>query len=244
MDPLGAVASVIAVLQLSSEVANYTRTASGSSKERKELLNELEVEVEKIIDVIERQKQLLVVALANDSHKLSRDIKKTAKETTVRLAEISYWMKVAQQGLTSVKIDLGHLRRGEETQKCRRERQDILDWLRPVDYTSQQNDFITRRQQGTGQWLLCSPEFQEWKSIQGQTLFCPGIPGDGGKTIIIQGHDWSLAVTTRVGLKKVCPWSVLWYDCPIGRTHDMLGIYKIVYGVQKLVAFSKDVFWS
>jgi len=165
-------------------------------------------EVEKIIDVIERQKQLLVVALANDSHKLSRDIKKTAKETTVRLAEISYWMKVAQQGLTSVKIDLGHLRRGEETQKCRRERQDILDWLRPVDYTSQQNDFITRRQQGTGQWLLCSPEFQEWKSIQGQTLFCPGIPGDGGKTIIIQGHDWSLAVTTRVGLKKVCPWSV------------------------------------
>lgn len=32
----------------------------------------------------------------------------------------------------------------------------ILDWLAPVNYGSQQSDFIRRRQEGTGTWLLDS----------------------------------------------------------------------------------------
>lgn len=63
------------------------------------------------------------------------------------------------------------------------EHQAILNWLTPVDYSPQHQDFISRRQEGTGQWLLRSPEFQEWLNNHGQTLFCPGIPG-AGKTII------------------------------------------------------------
>jgi hypothetical protein len=62
-------------------------------------------------------------------------------------------------------------------------RQAIADWLTPVDYALQQSDFISRRQEGTGQWLLDSSEFQEWLKQGKQTLFCPGIPG-AGKTII------------------------------------------------------------
>lgn len=63
------------------------------------------------------------------------------------------------------------------------EQQAILDWFTPMDYASQQNDFISRRQAGTGQWLLESAEFQEWLKIEKKTLFCPGIPG-AGKTIV------------------------------------------------------------
>jgi hypothetical protein len=59
----------------------------------------------------------------------------------------------------------------------------ILDWLTPTDYTPQQNDFISRRQEGTGQWLLDSDEFLEWLNHNKQTMFCPGIPG-AGKTIL------------------------------------------------------------
>ena len=60
---------------------------------------------------------------------------------------------------------------------------EILNWLTPIDYAPQQNDFIGRREAGTGQWLLDSAEFQAWLQMDKQTLFCPGIPG-AGKTIL------------------------------------------------------------
>ena len=68
------------------------------------------------------------------------------------------------------------------------ENEAILDWLTPIDYAPQQSDFIARRQEGTGQWILESEKFQEWLAKSEQTkseriLFCPGIPG-AGKTII------------------------------------------------------------
>lgn len=63
------------------------------------------------------------------------------------------------------------------------EHQAILDWLTPIDYASQQNDYLKRRQPGTGQWLLDSAEYQTWVPTSQQTLFCPGIPG-AGKTIL------------------------------------------------------------
>jgi hypothetical protein len=59
----------------------------------------------------------------------------------------------------------------------------IFEWLTPVDYRPQQSDYFNRRQQGTGQWLLDSAEYQIWLNLQKQTLFCPGIPG-AGKTIL------------------------------------------------------------
>jgi hypothetical protein len=61
--------------------------------------------------------------------------------------------------------------------------QAILDWLTPIDYASQQSDYLGRRQPGTGQWLLDSEEYQAWLRTSKQTLFCPGIPG-AGKTIL------------------------------------------------------------
>jgi Cdc6-like AAA superfamily ATPase len=62
-------------------------------------------------------------------------------------------------------------------------RRAVLDWLTSIDYTPQQNDFIARRQEGTGQWLLDSTEYQSWRETDKQKLFCPGIPG-AGKTIL------------------------------------------------------------
>ncbi|KGO62622.1 hypothetical protein PEX2_046480 [Penicillium expansum] len=63
------------------------------------------------------------------------------------------------------------------------ERQKVLDWLSPLSYAAQQSDYISRREEGTGQWFLDSSEFKEWVSGSKQTLFCPGIPG-AGKTIL------------------------------------------------------------
>ncbi|KAF5585334.1 purine and uridine phosphorylase [Fusarium subglutinans] len=60
---------------------------------------------------------------------------------------------------------------------------DVLDWLTPTDYSLFQSDNIGRHQPGTGQWLLNSTQFCNWRDSPNQTLFCPGIPG-AGKTIL------------------------------------------------------------
>jgi hypothetical protein len=59
----------------------------------------------------------------------------------------------------------------------------MMQWLSPTDFPAQQYDIITRRQEGTGQWFLDSPEFQRWLEGSDKTLFCPGIPG-AGKTMM------------------------------------------------------------
>ncbi|KAI1055328.1 hypothetical protein LB506_011510 [Fusarium annulatum] len=63
------------------------------------------------------------------------------------------------------------------------ENKDILQWLTPANYSLLQSDNIGRRQPGTGQWFINSPEFCHWRDSPAQTLFCPGIPG-AGKTIL------------------------------------------------------------
>jgi Cdc6-like AAA superfamily ATPase len=71
----------------------------------------------------------------------------------------------------------------QDNRERHEEHQAILDWLTPIDYAPQQSDFIARRQEGTGQWLLNSGQFREWLTQGKQTLFCPGMPG-AGKTMI------------------------------------------------------------
>jgi hypothetical protein len=59
----------------------------------------------------------------------------------------------------------------------------LLQWLSPADFPAQQHDIISRRQEGTGQWFLDTPEFKRWLQGSDKTLFCPGIPG-AGKTMM------------------------------------------------------------
>lgn len=50
-------------------------------------------------------------------------------------------------------------------------------------YGPEQTDNFSRRQKGTGRWLLESDEFLKWIVETKQTLFCPGMPG-AGKTVL------------------------------------------------------------
>ncbi|KAI0544207.1 ankyrin repeat-containing domain protein [Xylaria curta] len=71
----------------------------------------------------------------------------------------------------------------DELRKDREQKRDVLSWLSPIKYSAEQTDIIRRRQTGTGQWLLDSPEYQHWLATKKEVLFCPGIPG-AGKTIL------------------------------------------------------------
>lgn len=79
----------------------------------------------------------------------------------------------------------------------------ILNWLTSINYGPDQSDYINRRQEGTGQWLLSSPEYREWREGSKRTLFCQGIPG-AGKTIlasvIIEDLISNMQHDTNVGI--------------------------------------------
>jgi cell division protein FtsB len=112
------------------------------------------------------------------------------KEQNKQFKQASDWQDETTTSLKRLREDGGTtyqevkgVRKEQEDRQQRDERQSILTWLTPTDYTAQQHDFVSRRQAGTGQWLLDSAEFQAWLETDKQTLFCPGIPG-AGKTIL------------------------------------------------------------
>jgi hypothetical protein len=117
-------------------------------------------EVEERLRVMDRQNLLLTLALENDHIALSREIRSNTQ--------------VTRTAVTFLQADVEQ-----------RKDSEILNWLTPINYNNQQNEFLSRRQAGTGQWLLDSPQFQTWLEATGnkRTLFCPGIPG-AGKTIL------------------------------------------------------------
>ena len=55
------------------------------------------------------------------------------------------------------------------------EERDLLQWLSPLDFSSKQSDALSRRQEGTGRWLLESNEFHSWLETAGRVLWCPGM---------------------------------------------------------------------
>jgi hypothetical protein len=127
-----------------------------------------------------RQCQILNNMLSIDATVLGAT---TYKEVREARKEQQEWRRAEVENSLVIRGGIDQSNRRQENQERQHERQAILDWLTPIDYASQQSDFISRRQAGTGQWLLDSEEFQAWLETDKQTLFCPGIPG-AGKTII------------------------------------------------------------
>ncbi|KFY65629.1 hypothetical protein V496_02442 [Pseudogymnoascus sp. VKM F-4515 (FW-2607)] len=115
-------------------------------------------EVANILSRIERLKSLTQIALEMDHFKLSQEIKNNTAAST--------------SGVKSM----------QESQDSEQYRA-TMDWLSSTNFPAQQSDIISKRQEGTGNWFLESPEFSKFLQGVKQTLFCPGIPG-AGKTMI------------------------------------------------------------
>lgn len=122
-------------------------------------------------------KELLSIVQLNEvqGDRLIKDVLNEVKEVHNNIERVR---KAVQGGFIDTKSGLTSLLGENEVrkEKC------ILNWLSKIDYAPQQNDYISRREQGTGERLLRSPEFTAWLEAGKQTLFCPGIPG-AGKTI-------------------------------------------------------------
>jgi hypothetical protein len=121
-------------------------------------------EIKDIMTRLDRQRNLLMLALENDHGALLKEIQKDTKALLL--------------GMDEVKVGVQKINDAQLQQDC----QDIIDWIPATDFSSQQSDFIGKRQEGTGKWLLENHEFRQWMEQDGH-LLCTGMPG-AGKTII------------------------------------------------------------
>ncbi|KAH0537544.1 hypothetical protein FGG08_005679 [Glutinoglossum americanum] len=151
-------------------------------------------EIEGILGTIERQKALFNLALQNDHIGLSQAIKADIASLHDELGKVG-------KTVTQLRIGQAH----QESRLQDQEIRDILAWLSPLDFPVQQSDFIARRQEGTGQWLLECDEFKTWLSGTRETLFCPGIPG-AGKTMLASiaiDYLWNTMRRERIGIAYI-----------------------------------------
>ena len=96
-------------------------------------------------------------AIKQDIAELS-ELSQAIKYDLVRLDED---VKAASTGIAQMSNDHKH--------------QEVLRWLSPLNPASRQIDVLSRRQAGTGKWLLESDEFNKWISGEERLLWCPEI---------------------------------------------------------------------
>ncbi|KAH0536261.1 hypothetical protein FGG08_006856, partial [Glutinoglossum americanum] len=79
----------------------------------------------------------------------------------------------------------GNINAGGDVNIGRIDPVDIRDWLSPFDHRRRHNDIRSKRIDGTGGWILETPQFQSWRNQPDaeRYLWCHGGPGTG-KTIL------------------------------------------------------------
>lgn len=90
--------------------------------------------------------------------------------------------------MSDTQVDIHEVQRGMislEEQRINENKGKLLDWLSPITMHDKQQDTFSRRQKGTGEWLLEAPVFLDWLENGGSDpiLWCHGHPG-AGKTIM------------------------------------------------------------
>ncbi|KAL4952024.1 hypothetical protein BDW69DRAFT_29203 [Aspergillus filifer] len=105
--------------------------------------------------------------------------------------KVSNWSQITHvlhQSTKAAEILAGIESLGQDTQIIKvkvleGERQRILDWLSNVNFSKFQNDYKILRTKRTGDWLLGSSEYGDWKATPGKFLWLHG-PAGCGKSVL------------------------------------------------------------
>ncbi|KAF4986695.1 hypothetical protein FDECE_15821 [Fusarium decemcellulare] len=86
-----------------------------------------------------------------------------------------------------------------------------------------------------GTWHAAQWKFLEdlVKRSRGSFDGLPFLPA-----VIVNGHEWSFAATTKEGQK-----TILWLEKGFGSTSSSLGVFKVVWGLQRLAKWVREVYW-
>jgi predicted CopG family antitoxin len=160
-----------------------------------------EKDVTKLINALEREKSLLVLALSRDSGQLLHKIEACAEHHNAQLIDLLQTITIASENgkdsfsdvtsrLSDVQRQAAGLHNGIErlrnsgnTSEASKTRDTILRWLTSYDHASKHHAIIRNRQEGTGTWFLESDAYRAWlRSPVSQKILCAHLPG-AGKTL-------------------------------------------------------------
>ncbi|OTA70038.1 hypothetical protein K449DRAFT_321144, partial [Hypoxylon sp. EC38] len=97
---------------------------------------------------------------------------------------LNSWLTLdIKQTTKSIDDGVKALNSQEEEKNLQGKLNRIVEHFAPVSFSEKHGNVLQQRQDGTGQWFLESPEFQDWMQSAGQTLWCSGAPG-AGKTVM------------------------------------------------------------
>ncbi|KAI0592690.1 ankyrin repeat domain-containing protein [Pyrenophora tritici-repentis] len=161
-----------------------------------------EKEVRKIIEAIEHEKSLLVLAQQRDGRKHLLKIQAFVQKNNAQLTEILlsvdtnsknvetnfhgladqvFEVQTLQQELYSGIKSLQGNGNGHKDTKLRK---SALKWISSEDYAYKHTDILSKREEGTGKWFLESGEYKAWLDHSDpQRLLCTGVPGAGKTTL-------------------------------------------------------------
>jgi len=137
-------------------------------------------EIKEMLTNIERLKTLILLVLQSSLTRfmdtIGTDLEKIgvdAKEVLAGISNIQGNQKVLQAGLIVLTSA------ADEGQ-----RQQIADWLSPINSDEQQKAFFSKCTPGTGKWFIEGEMFVRWRSGNSKVLWCPGDAGVG-KTVLM-----------------------------------------------------------
>ncbi|KAL9105147.1 MAG: hypothetical protein Q9187_008807 [Circinaria calcarea] len=143
-------------------------------------------EVDAVLSRIERVKSLVQISLQGDHFVLSQAIKNDTQKTHQRIELLlndtgtliadTRLIKGQSQALQDGMVDASNGISDLQTVQKEQELQQVAKWLSPLDFKINQSYYVQKRQQGTGEWLLKSAEFETWMQGNRETMWCPGIP--------------------------------------------------------------------
>jgi hypothetical protein len=132
-------------------------------------------DVRETVDLIERLKSIINLALSDDVFSLALALR---KENLAHQNQLQIELSGINDGLAGLKAH-------NETEESQNLVQNILQRLQrySANLTITHDSIAPKRQKNTGDWLLNSREFLTWIDGPDQCLWCLGIPG-AGKTFL------------------------------------------------------------
>lgn len=158
-------------------ISDKLDTVAEASRTRKALVWPFKANaVQKILQVIQKQKSNLILALASDEARAVSQMEDSLETNAEALLQIKHVLAHNMEMMTEVRDVV-------QNEIARKELEKMKQWLQSTDPGPNHRAAQEAHEPLTGNWLLESPDYCAWRAGSGALLWLNGISGCG-KTVL------------------------------------------------------------